>query len=174
MKIKSLIYKLVRHSRCYNANIDLLNVYVTSENSIVCNIINYSSKMRPVQYHTGLQIHKEKIKFQCDCMDFIMRGEYCKHIYWICYKKMEYILPNQCTIDDYEKFVRRYKHKYIVGRNENCPICLEKIIYDMEDTICCIQNCQNSVHRFCWILYSTSQYFLYRPNCVFCRNQIEG
>ena len=55
-----------------------------------------------------------------------------------------------------------------IGRNENCPICFENIDYRYDMTICCKNECNNSVHSMCWTrLYCISG----KTKCVVCRTE---
>ena len=56
------------------------------------------------------------------------------------------------------------------GRNDKCSICLEPIDYVNENTICCINRCNNSVHQFCWNKYNI--YNGYPNRCVICRHSL--
>lgn len=116
-------------------------------------------------------ITEDKLNISCSCMDYQMRKQTCKHIYWFCrYSLKEKNMdPKCCKTSQLYEFLYNYLNinKSIKGRNENCPICLEKIDYNNENFICCVDSCGNAVHNICWSRY---KYISDTNKCVFCRH----
>lgn len=113
-----------------------------------------------------------RISCTCTCPDFSIRGNTCKHIYWLGSKKFYSMNPEDWDIFDYNSIVTEYwileNNDNNIGRNSDCPICLENIDYNNETTICCKTQCRNSVHAICW-----GRYYDISNNatCVFCRSE---
>lgn len=133
---------------------------------INCKILGSTNKV----YNIKLFEKNDKIECSCSCLDFTMRKKYCKHLYWFGNKKFEKINPLEWTVYMYydflyETFVNEKKYR----KNENCPICLERIDYENEITINCINTCLNSVHAECW---SRNVSITSNLNCVICRSAI--
>jgi hypothetical protein len=100
-----------------------------------------------------------------------MRNRICKHIFWLGSHKFNEINLDNWDINTYNKIIAEYwieeeNLTVSIGRNENCPICFEKIDYQEDMTICCKNECKNSVHSMCW----TRLYFISgKTKCVVCR-----
>jgi len=133
---------------------------------INCKIVGSTNKV----YNIKLLDENNKLECSCSCLDFTMRKKYCKHLYWFGLKKFGKIDPSEWTVDMYynlmyETFVNQKTYR----KNENCPICLEKIDYENETTINCVNTCLNSVHAECW---SRNITITLNPNCVVCRSEL--
>lgn len=115
-------------------------------------------------------IQYNEISYSCNCPDFCLRGNTCKHIYWVGSKQFNSMNPEEWDIFDYNRIITDYwiteNNADNMGRNSNCPICLENINYETESTICCKNQCHNAIHAICW-----GRYYDISGNtrCVFCR-----
>lgn len=111
-----------------------------------------------------------EIKCKCDCPDYSIRHLNCKHIYWLGFKKFGDHEPLNWKYQEYLKLIEEsyILNTNVIGRNVDCPICLEDIDYGNETTINCVYQCQNSVHSICWLRYSEMSG---KTNCVMCRNE---
>lgn len=133
---------------------------------INCKIVGSTNKV----YNIKLLEENNKLECSCSCLDFTIRKNYCKHLYWFGLKKFGKIDPSEWTTDMYynllyETFINQKTYR----KNKNCPICLEKIDYENETTINCINTCLNSVHAECW---SRNVTITSNTNCVVCRSAI--
>lgn len=130
-------------------------------------VLGSTSKIYMVQVWRELY----NINCSCSCKDYTMRRRNCKHIYWLGSKKFGNIDPIYWSINTYKNiiadcWIKEESLKYKVGRNENCPICLDIIDYENDMTICCKYQCNNAVHAICWCrFYNVSG----KTNCVICR-----
>jgi hypothetical protein len=153
-----------------NNRILLLRTDLLYENECIagikCKILGSSDRI----YTLMVKKIFDKIECTCNCPDFLMRNITCKHIYWLGRNKFGSFSPNTWQVNYYEDFiVESWLHDYdddLIGRNDNCPICLDEIDHECERTICCKNNCGNSVHSVCW-----SRYYEVTGNtkCVLCR-----
>lgn len=116
-------------------------------------------------YIVSLWYQDNIIHFCCNCLDYVHRQQPhpCKHVYWIGHKQFGNIDPKKWRIENLNMIVQM---RSPIGRNDNCPICLEHINYEHENTICCIHQCNNSVHQICWNRYTVCSV---NYNCVVCR-----
>ena len=98
------------------------------------------------------------LNYSCNCPDYTFRNNICKHIYWIGTKFFNTMDPQNWSLSDYNLVINKNRINKNTsghtGRNEDCPICLEKINYQTESTICCTYQCYNSVHTICWGRYN--------------------
>ncbi len=130
-------------------------------------ILGSTDKMYTIQ----VWVEDETVNCACNCADYIMRNRICKHIYWLGSNKFNEINIDNWDLYTYNKIITEYwidEENINVnnGRNENCPICFENIDYKYDTTICCKNECKNSVHSTCWTrLYSISG----KTKCVVCR-----
>ena len=110
------------------------------------------------------------LNYSCNCPDYTFRKSICKHIYWIGTKFFNTMDPQNWSLLNYNLVINKNRiNKNTAshtGRNEDCPICLEKINYQNESTICCIYQCYNSVHTICWGRYNDISG---STKCIFCR-----
>ena len=88
----------------------------------------------------------------CNCPDYTIRNNICKHIYWLGSKKFDCMDPCEWSIENYNSLIAEYwlnKIDYSIGRNETCPICLD----DIDQDNITITKCG---HKFCWdCIYQT-------------------
>ncbi len=107
---------------------------------------------------------------ECNCPDYVNRHVMCKHIYWLCFKKMGVSDVFYLTSYHIDLFLQTwgYHIEQKQGTNETCPICLNNIDYITEYTINCVNQCRNSVHAICWKQYHTISL---SNKCVFCRSE---
>jgi len=157
-KLKSLTERilLIRFQLLYS---------ITYRDGIEFTMLGSSNKIYNVKILRDSDLH-----CSCNCPDYKFRGTTCKHIYWIGTKFFNTMDPINWSLSDYNFIIDTYRiNKNTaghIGRNENCPICLEKINYQTESTICCIYQCYNSVHTICWGGYNDISG---STKCVFCR-----
>jgi len=123
------------------------------------------------EYTDFTNTDRGEVNVYCSCPDFQHRNTICKHIYWFGIKKIGIFNPRHWRPRDISIFIQNHLyvyHMYPTGRNDTCPICLEKIDYQDEDefTICCVNSCNNSVHVACWQRYYNISY---SNECVMCR-----
>lgn len=137
---------------------------------ITCQILG----SRNISY--DLKIYMDElsgVQCSCSCLDFTMRNNYCKHIYWFGLKKFRNMDPKYWSAEIYSNFILQNwiieNNTELKGKNEDCPICLEEIDYDNEKTIRCRLQCNNSVHSICWNRYYNISG---KTQCVFCRGEI--
>ena len=128
----------------YYNSIDLFD----SISGVNCKILGSKN----TTYNICISKENDNINCTCSCPDYVQRKEYCKHIFWLGSRKFENMEPIYWDNKQYEKFItecwildNNYK-----GRNDNCPICLDPINYEDDNTICCKYECHNSVHAICW------------------------
>ncbi len=132
--------------------------------TIECTVLSATDKVYTITIFSS----QPEIEVTCSCPDFCMRKELCKHIYWLSFKKLGWAEPGQWTQRGIEAFVKsNLPSMTIVGRNSECPICLEPIDYSNEMTICCNLECNNSVHAICWHRFTNASN---DPRCVLCRS----
>lgn len=113
------------------------------------------------------------IQCTCSCPDNSLRKNNCKHIYWFGVQKFGLMDSKYWKEEQYDDFVY---NNWMVDynnnsreKNQDCPICLEKINYDTEETIRCRLECHNSSHTICWNRY---RYISGKSHCVFCRSEL--
>jgi hypothetical protein len=131
-------------------------------------ILGSSNKIYNVEIWRDSDLH-----YSCNCPDYKFRETTCKHIYWIGTKFFNTMDPVKWDLLDYNFIINNYlinqnieNYNIHIGRNEDCPVCLEKIDYQTESTICCIHECYNSVHTICWGRYNDISG---STQCIFCR-----
>jgi hypothetical protein len=157
------------------------NIYlegVIIEFAHVTQFLIYSATKK--HYCISIKPCKDKLKIACDCPDFQRRKMYCKHIYWLGIKQFNKENPATWMNEDIDTYLKNYYSLYgyshwtypegiLYGNNDICPICLDKIDYNNEFTLCCKKGCNNSVHVMCWNNYQdVSQSY----KCVLCRKQL--
>jgi hypothetical protein len=124
-------------------------------------------------YNVILSKIVDKITCNCNCPDYTRRKVDCKHIYWIGYKKFGNFSPVHWQPGDYiSLIIETWFYDYeddCIGRNDVCPICLEEIDHETERTICCKDECENSVHSVCWNKHYESTG---KTQCVMCRTNM--
>ena len=132
---------------------------------INCKIVGSTNKV----YNIRVWKKQNKINCCCSCLDFSIRKIYCKHIYWLGYKKFGIIEPTEWTVEIYNNFLNEsLVNRKTYRKNENCPICLENIDYQNEITVNCTNTCLNSVHAECWTRNVT---ITSNTNCGVCRSE---
>jgi hypothetical protein len=151
-----------RRVKSLRERILLIKVSQEEDNKIVCDILSHTDN----QYTIQITLLPTDIQVKCSCPDFSMRKVTCKHIYWLGYKKMGYKTPQEWNKETVLNLVDSHLYN-VIGRNDTCPICLESIDYNNEQTICCESECHNSVHQICWIRYFMTAY---NRKCVVCRS----
>lgn len=141
---------------CINIEIKTINKNINYENF---ELLSYSEN--------------DILNISCTCMDYQYRQRTCKHIYWFCRNSLRTpsMNPKLSKASELYEFLYYYLEigYKIKGRNNDCPICLEKIDYDNENYICCREKCNNAVHNICWSRY---KYISNCNNCVLCRYPI--
>lgn len=152
---------------------------IYDENNILgiqCQILSSTNQLYDIKIWNEISTIQDTgqcIKCSCSCLDYTMRGNNCKHIYWLGGKKFGTMDPDLWLEEQYNAFLSETwlieNDDNIRGRNNDCPICLEEIDYENEKTITCRLQCNNSVHSICWNRY---YYISGNTNCVFCRSQI--
>jgi len=172
--------RIKRKLKSLSERILLLDVnYYPIPNFAQCKILSSKNK----EYSINIQVKHQNIEkddendtldISCTCMDYQVRKNFCKHIFWFCRNSLNQstMNPLDCKSSDLYEFVYYYLHVGLSkkkGRNENCPICLEKIYYESENYICCENNCGNAVHNICWSRY---KYIGNTSKCVLCRKYI--
>lgn len=166
--------QLVRKWKSMTQRILLLDMKASPTNdSIVCKILGASGKTYDVliSINTSYSNNCGPLLASCNCMDAMMRQTCCKHLYWLASKRFRAREIDEWEISDFLLLLEdsRYLLSNIKGRNDQCPICLEYIDYNNENTICCTEMCQNSVHRVCWSRYICETQDM---RCVCCRSSI--
>ncbi len=142
------------------------NVVETIYEHIDVDILGQTNK----QYTINIMFPNNEVRACCSCPDFVIRKKVCKHIYWIGYKIIGR-QPQDWTLDMFQELCEYFKEYSSdkEGRNHDCPICLETIDYTTQQTICCETQCQNSVHRICWLKYYQNTL---NTKCVICKTDI--
>lgn len=134
---------------------------------ILFKILGTSNKIYDVQVWNTYGI----INYSCTCPDYMMKNNVCKHIYWLGNLKFNSMNTCNWNTEEYNGIILEnwiVENNYI-GRNDTCPICLDGIDYENEMTLCCIYQCQNSVHSECWKkFYNMTD----KKACVMCRANI--
>lgn len=108
----------------------------------------------------------------CNCPDYIIKNNICKHIYWLGSSKFNSMDSCNWTTKDYNSIIVENwlaERTSYIGRNDTCPICLDHIDYQNDMTLCCIYQCQNAVHTQCW---KNFYYMTDKNKCVMCRANI--
>ena len=153
-----------RLHKSFTQRILLLDVQCKNDNQIHVTILGASNK----EYSLILKTNDDDtVSSCCTCLDYQMRHEICKHLYWFGHKKMYGLHPNQWDINLFNNLYWHYNHIYQEeGRNDMCGICLESIDYNNENSICCTWGCRNSIHTICWhrLLAATNV-----NRCIYCR-----
>lgn len=134
---------------------------------IKCSIVNIKTNK---VYTVKISSDMFGINTQCSCPDYEFKKNTCKHIYWLGCWYIGNIDPEQWSENHINTFLRsQIKFLEFRGRNDDCPICLEKINFLSENTICCLVGCRHSFHDSCWYkYYSVSR----NKNCVMCRKNL--
>ena len=150
-----------RRIKSVTQRILLLEIKKRDENIIQCQIVGSKNNVYVITINN--------LKPTCNCADYNNRGVICKHIYWLGSKKLGHMNPEYWKQEDISAFIENNKNSnYPKGRNEACPICLELIDYKKELTICCLFECKNSVHSYCWNKYVDISK---KTKCVCCRTE---
>lgn len=167
--------QLMRKWKSMTQRILLLDMKASPTNdNIVCNILGATGKTYDITITLNTD-HSDggtcPLIVTCNCMDAVMRKTCCKHLYWLASKRFRSLEIDQWEVSDFILLLQdsRYLLSTTKGRNEQCPICLEDIDYDNENTVCCEQMCNNSVHRICWSRFVCETRDL---RCVCCRSSI--
>jgi predicted transposase YbfD/YdcC len=173
-KMTSVDGSATRKWRSLTQRILLLDVKASSSNDqVVCRILGASGQTYDITVHVDTHPvdNEHPIRASCNCMDATMRNVWCKHLYWLSSKRFNSLPVDQWEISNYLQLLHdaRFLSTFVKGRNDQCPICLEDIDYDNENTVCCATICQNSVHRMCWSRFVCETYD-YR--CVCCRTPL--
>jgi hypothetical protein len=170
-EIQSMYWSPSIWTRRYKAMYQLMSLVHTSIDGyiVLCKILSESKN----EYTVGIILNpSQQIQVQCfcNCNDFLHRGIYCKHIFWISYHKMACTHPNFWT---YYNVIDLITSSRLIslspGRNDECPICLDPINYKEHDTICCNTVCQNSFHSKCWKEYVKRHD---KADCIMCRSNL--
>ena len=167
-RYKSIIQRilLLETELIYNLHNDLNNNFNYDFFGIDCKIVGSTNKI----YNVKVWKEYDKINCSCTCLDFTMRKNFCKHIYWLGFKKFDIADPVDWSIEKYNNFLNEsFINSKIYRKNEKCPICLENIDYQNEMTVNCTNSCLNSVHAECWTRNVT---ITSKTNCVVCRSEI--
>lgn len=174
---RELVFENRRKMRSLLENITLTDACLIYDNTLVDSecILGIEFNITSSKYDKyNIQIWSDDIFIysQCSCKYFTMRNKYCKHIYWIGTILFGEIEPTAWTFSKYRNIIVYYwlleeSDKDYIGRNENCPICLENIDYTTDNIIHCKYKCMNSVHIMCWnSLYNITG----KTDCVVCRS----
>lgn len=153
-----------RRLRGLTQRILLLDIVLGEDNDVFFKILGSSNNI----YTIHVWLDYVNIKCSCTCPDNKYRNIECKHILWLSLKKLYKADLESWSIDDINNLYYNWynTYSYPVGRNNTCPICLEDIDYNKENTIGCTNSCNNSVHSFCWNKY----YVISKSTrCVICR-----
>jgi hypothetical protein len=162
------LFQVKRRIKSLTERILFLGGSLTENETINCYILGSSNNMYTINLHEWFG----QIKYSCNCPDYTIRNLPCKHIYWLGAKKFGNMDPIYWRSEAYDRLFREFSilnNNNYVGRNLDCPICLEDIDYQHEPTICCIYQCNNSVHAICWTRYSEISG---KTNCVMCRSEM--
>jgi hypothetical protein len=141
-----------------------------------------------------IKINSYSIKPTCDCtpqenpkkISFFKKlfkkvtesrqeSPYCNHIKWFGINYMKHPYPEMWFYSHMELFYDRYVDRYKYsqhGKNDECYICLEPILYNTQTTIHCCK-CNLSVHRACMNKYlaMNDMYFSKKVCCICNHNQ---
>ncbi|KAF2662229.1 hypothetical protein K491DRAFT_673307 [Lophiostoma macrostomum CBS 122681] len=125
---------------------------------------------------------------KCDCMDFLMRRNSCKHIIYVLYHVLnvaydsEFLYQHAFTTDELHRLLneqtlapaaapqdltRDGKQKEVEGE---CSICYTEFEPAKDSTVHCKSQCGNNFHSDCmklWIRAQTNQYG--KATCPMCR-----
>lgn len=163
-----------RIKRSLRENITVLDIYceITHNGKNIINAQISGNKKNIYFIKIKCCPQNKKIRYSCSCPDFIHRNDIiCKHLYFFGKKYFNKTSPNYWKLDDLVNVIIKYSDYDIFpkGKNEKCPICLENINYNIENTINCMDECRNSVHGSCWYKYVFASY---KYNCVMCRTEL--
>lgn len=160
-KARSLIQKMMLFDVCKDEHCDdIIHFYIMGNRQYI--------------YKISICIDKQPILIKCNCPDFTYKNVdflYCKHIYWLGFSIFLKEPDNwdiELISNYYEEFNSIKRRKNYIGRNDNCPICLEIIDYENQNTFCCKESCGNAVHSQCWLSFYV---VAYNHNCVCCRGK---
>jgi hypothetical protein len=188
--MESIIYNYKRKTKALLQNFKIRQIKIQNDNDIVCKLVTSKNKT----YNVTIANYNwdYDIDISCDCADFRFNNQspelidlmvndftynfhttknvhHCKHIYWLGFNHIGHINPTLWTTTMLTDFFEQYliNNDNNVGRNNICSICLDEINYDFEDTIKCVETCDNAVHKQCWV-----NYFIKTENtqCIYCRN----
>ncbi len=153
-----------RTIRAVTERILLLDITLGEDNDVFFKVLG--SKDNIYTIHVWLDFYD--IKYDCTCPDNKYRQLDCKHVLWLSLKNFYKSDPKEWTTDDINNFYSNWYNIYCypAGRNTNCPICLEHIDYDKQNTVGCTNSCNNSVHTLCWNRYYT---IAKTSKCIICR-----
>jgi hypothetical protein len=157
----------IRQQKGLTQRMFLSHIHVHDRNNVECHILSSSAKT----YKVIMYDYRTNFKISCSCPDFVYKRTVCKHMYWLGTKKIGTALPNEWSPEMIDTFVSKTYFPYLTtsfGRNEECPICLEQLDYENDDTICCVTGCSNAVHATCWNKY---YYYSMTNKCVVCRTR---
>lgn len=145
--------------------------------------------------YSKLDIENRLLRYSCECMDFKIRRNICKHVIFILMRVMQVdynILQDYFKISQHElnnlhqyrdrsNITRRIivkdkvKRRDIDENTDECPICFELLLDNnkkvKDKLIWCEHGCGNSIHERCftaWSIALTKQGK--KVTCVLCRN----
>lgn len=114
----------------------------------------------------------------CTCMDFILREQCCKHLFFIIIKvlKSTHTHPTYAEIlsllearknnnDEHKTITVPLGQRKEITEETECPICMDKLHGD-EELLWCDVMCGNAVHRQCMMAFTK---FSKKWACVLCR-----
>ena len=132
---------------------------------VLCELVTNIGKKYNIHIWKGFY----SLQCECNCLDYFYRKGVCKHIYWFGFYKFGEFHPDDWDYFSFCNFVSEHwvNQNNVVGRNNECCICLDEIYYDVEMSVCCINQCYNSVHTRCWKRFYN---FTGNPTCVMCRS----
>jgi len=122
----------------------------------------------------------------CECKDFELRQQPCKHILFILYRELRLKQGHVISNEEYWKAATEHwskKQKQMAeckakglqcGQREyvgfECSICLEEMQKD-DQVVYCKQVCGKSVHAACFTKWTEHHH---TSNCVYCRSPMSS
>ena len=147
-------------------------------NMLFCKIMDNTNRKK---YIITIDWNKPNIKINCNCnkktkrncskFNFLSKNKKsCEHIRWL---GNFYLNSPECkewNIDILNILKeRKTDYKKIIGKNNECLVCMDDIDYDKQNTVNCYQ-CKYSIHTICW-----NEYLLTYPhafnNCTYCKTR---
>jgi hypothetical protein len=106
-------------------------------------------------------------KITCTCMDYKLRKNYCKHIYFIFVNVFKIVpdISKEYTIDELVKLHESFiDHVIDSPRNDECCICFEPLT---KPVVC--GTCSNGFHQTC---INSMVQVSKKHNCPLCRSSM--
>lgn len=143
----------------------------SDNNKLICTILdyNYICPKKSKTYIMSIEMGK-KLKVRCGCRKNKFFQFNCAHTKWFGLVYLNSYNPLFWSRDKLEKFIEiNINYQTKPGKNEECLICFEKLLYDTENILRC-HECNYSIHKKCWNEYIIRSKKAMN-NCILCKSE---